>query len=186
MIWWALVFQHIEFASTLVMFRLFIFLNVIRAGDIQLYTLFVLEKSEGQAYIANLMYVHGYRPALWTLRNVGWMAPWIVSSFTLFFRASQLSTEAYIGKDLTEVNQVYQSIFDIKDKDWTDVIAHHKMTDFCVKHTDRGFFSSSDNTYNCQDRWRHMSMDEKLEWGRKGDAKGTTGWNLFMEQCQGN
>lgn len=97
MIWWCFVFEQIEWVSTIVLFRMFIYLNIIRAGDIQLYTLFVLETESHTENIAAMMDKHSYQPAWDTFNEFGWLCPWADAPLRNFFTAARMSTEAYTG-----------------------------------------------------------------------------------------
>lgn len=141
MIWFALAFKYFEWITTLIMFRLFIYLNIVRAGDIQLYTLFVLEMETGQENITTLMNLNSFTPAIKDLRNLGWAAPWMVKPFSLFFRASQMSTETYIGRELHEINWVWFYRFGFGPQKWLMHDVFDLIEKVACTETRRGFWS---------------------------------------------
>jgi hypothetical protein len=99
-IWWDIVFQCIEYISTIIVFNQFIYLNIVRSGDIQLYTLFVMGNGKGMIDIQNLMEIHAFQPAKYAIDHWGIFAPYSIDIYNNFFAAAKLSTQAYTGIEI--------------------------------------------------------------------------------------
>ena len=94
-LYWGLAFGYIEFFATLIVFRLWIYGMVIRAGDIMQYTLKVVKQESGQEQIRYLMQIHGFLPAKNVLDLYGILCDFGVGTFTVFFESAYLATQAY-------------------------------------------------------------------------------------------
>lgn len=95
MVYWELVYQIIEFASTLLFFKLFIYEEIAQAGAMYC---FIINNNLGggdTTKIKQLTQIHAIIPAKECLTEYWVLAPWVVDGFNIFFKAAEQSLEAF-------------------------------------------------------------------------------------------
>lgn len=95
MIYWALVYDAIEFVSTLLFFKLFIYEEISQAGSMYC---FILQNNLGVSNvekIKDLTKIHGIEPGKEANAKYWLLAPWVTEGFYLFFLAAEQSVDAW-------------------------------------------------------------------------------------------
>lgn len=95
MIWWAIVFNVIEYVASLITFRLFIFEEICQSGNIQLFINTNSKRTKPTSYIVQKLEEHAYEPAMETLEVYGWLCPWAEEAFSAYFQCERLYIDLY-------------------------------------------------------------------------------------------
>lgn len=95
MVWWALIFKVIEFVSTLVFFKLFIYEEITQAGTMYCFLATNYTYPASTAQVKQLTYYHGINPGKKVLEETWFLAPWFAEGFELFFKSSEYALEAF-------------------------------------------------------------------------------------------
>jgi len=96
MIVWALIYDAIQYASTMVMFKLFIYEQIGMSASIMAY---VVQKNYNKAPIGNIQdmcAIHCTVPGQQTIDDFGIFAPWVIDTFTHYFQATDQSMRAMV------------------------------------------------------------------------------------------
>jgi hypothetical protein len=97
MIWWAIVFQTIEYVSALITFRLFIFEEICQSGNVQLFINTNSVRTKPTGFILQKIFEHAYYPALETIDYWGWICPWAKEVFGNYFAIEKVYLDLYRG-----------------------------------------------------------------------------------------
>lgn len=95
MIFWALIFQVIEFVSGLVFFKLFIYEEISQAGTLYCFIAQSGTEKNPTEKIKQLTKIHGLDPGKATLNDTWMLAPWCYDTFGLFYKATEQAMEAF-------------------------------------------------------------------------------------------
>lgn len=95
MVYWSLVFKVIEFVSTLVFFKLFIYEEITQAGTMYCFMAANYTSPASLEPIKQLTYYHGINPGKQVLKDFGILCPWGQEGFRLFFQASEQGLRAF-------------------------------------------------------------------------------------------
>lgn len=98
MIYWAFIFKAIEYVASIITFRLFIFEEICQSGNIQLYINTRTVKTKPTSFILQKIYEHAYDPAMFTLEWHGWLCPWAMEVFGIYFHCEKKYLELYAGE----------------------------------------------------------------------------------------
>lgn len=95
MVYWALVFKVIEFVSTLVFFKLFIYEEISQAGMMYCFMATNYTYQVSTAQVKQLTLYHGVNPGKKVLEETWMLAPWHAEGFRLFFQAVEQGLKAF-------------------------------------------------------------------------------------------
>jgi len=96
MVYWNFVFKVIEFISTLVFFKLFIYEEITQAGTMYCFMAANYTKPASLDPIKQLTYYHGITPGKQVLEEFGILCPWSQDGFRLFFQAAEQGLRAFV------------------------------------------------------------------------------------------
>lgn len=94
-IYWALVGTALEFVSSLVFFKLFLYEEICQSGAMTAYVLKVNLKNAPIDKIKDLTMQHGVTPGMYALNHFWMLAPWCYDPFWLFYKGTEYCMEAF-------------------------------------------------------------------------------------------
>ena len=94
-LFFSLIFSAIEFMSALVFYKLFLYEETIQIGTM---TSFVMGPIKGTGYgqtAAQATKKWGINPGVEYLDEWGWLVPWAVDAYGVFFRTAKMTSGAF-------------------------------------------------------------------------------------------